>query len=69
MNIIRIITMITMIADYCNGHYAEGEVEDELVWGINFKNTLSVLKNGVDLEIFNHYDYINVNLVKYKTKN
>ena len=31
MNIIRIITMITMIADYCNGHYAESEVEDELV--------------------------------------
>lgn len=36
------------------------------MWGMNLKNTLSVLGKGVDLEVYDYYDYVNVNLAKYK---
>ena len=60
--------MAAIITDYYNGHYAENEVEDELMWGMNFKNILSVLKKRVDLEVFNYYDYANISLAKHKPK-
>ena len=60
--------MAAIITDYYNGHYAENEVEDELMRGMNFKNILSVLKKRVDLEVFNYYDYANISLAKHKTK-
>ena len=47
----QIIRMITMITDDCNDHKAENKVEDELMWGMNLKNTLSVLGKSVDLEV------------------
>lgn len=68
MNIIRIIAMAAIITDYYNGHYAENEVEDELMWGMNFKNMLSVLKKRVDPEVFNYYDYANISLAKQNVK-
>ena len=36
------------------------------MWGMNLKNTLSVLGKGVDLEVYDYYDYVNVNLAKYE---